>query len=213
MDTEYRGLYRDYNKYQESADPAAHVHHSKFYTKDALYSEVLAIHTRWSPSKRRAAIKYGDKKRVGRFREYATDEFVKRNLDGTLTELIGGLTLDTALRDRGRTERELDEGARCGKHFGGSAGGTRAQTTARCGGEYRLHLRFWTRLPMWRMEALSLRTGERTVGAGHRTRRDRWGNGPSDQAKHASAIYVRIRRMIGQVRGVAPRSGEPLLLN
>ena len=62
-------------------------------------------------TKRRAAIKYSDKKRVERFREYATDEFVKRNLVGTLVELIGGLTLDTALRDRGRTERELDEGA------------------------------------------------------------------------------------------------------
>ena len=50
MDTEYRDLYRDYNKYQESADPAAHVHHSKFSTKDALYAEILAIHTRWSLS-------------------------------------------------------------------------------------------------------------------------------------------------------------------
>ena len=50
MDTEYRNLYRDYNKYQESADPATHVHHAKFSTKDALYAEVLAIHTRWSLS-------------------------------------------------------------------------------------------------------------------------------------------------------------------
>ena len=50
MDAEYRDLYRDYNKYRESADPAAHVHHSKFSTKDALYAEVLAIHTRWSLS-------------------------------------------------------------------------------------------------------------------------------------------------------------------
>ena len=48
MDTEYRDLYRDNNKYQESADPATHVHHAKFSTKDALYAEVLAIHTRWS---------------------------------------------------------------------------------------------------------------------------------------------------------------------
>ena len=27
----------------------------------------------------------------------------------------------------------------------------------------------------------------------------RWGNELSEQAKHASAIYVRVRRMIGQV--------------
>ena len=53
---------------------------------------------------RRAAIKYSDKNRVERFREYATDEFAKRNPDGAHAELIGGLTLDTALRDRGRTE-------------------------------------------------------------------------------------------------------------
>ena len=50
MGTEYRDLYRDYNKYQESADPAAHAHHAKFSTKDALYAESLAIHTRWSLS-------------------------------------------------------------------------------------------------------------------------------------------------------------------
>ena len=46
MDTEYRDLNRDYNKYQESADPEAHVQHSKFSTKDALYAKVLKIHTR-----------------------------------------------------------------------------------------------------------------------------------------------------------------------
>ena len=62
-------------------------------------------------TKRREAIKYSDKKRVERFREYATGEFAKRNLDGALTALIGDLALGTALRDRGRTERELDEGA------------------------------------------------------------------------------------------------------
>ena len=64
-----------------------------------------------SATKRRAAIKYSDKKRVERFRAYATDEFGKRDLDGALNELIAGLALDAALQDRGRTERELDEGA------------------------------------------------------------------------------------------------------
>jgi len=54
-------------------------------------------------TKRRAAIKYSDKKRLERFRAYATDEFDKRDLDGALNELIGGLALDAALRDRGRT--------------------------------------------------------------------------------------------------------------
>ena len=64
-----------------------------------------------APTKRRAAIKCSDKKRVERFREYATGEFTKRDMDGALTALIDDLALDTALRDRGRTERELDEGA------------------------------------------------------------------------------------------------------
>ena len=48
---------------------------------------------------------------------------------------------------------------------------------------------------------------ESTHGGTHRKRgtsnATRWGNGLSDQAKHASAIYVRIRRMIGQVRAGA----------
>ena len=61
-------------------------------------------------TKRRAAIKYSDKKRVERFRAYATNEFDKRDLDGALNDLIGGLALAAVLRDRGRTEREADEG-------------------------------------------------------------------------------------------------------
>ena len=122
-------------------------------------------------TKRRAAIKYSGKKRVERSREYATDEFAKRNLDGALTELIGGLALDTALRDRGRTERELDEGApwealRWQRRWGPSAD----DGTLRW--KYRLHLRSWTRFPMSRMKASRLRTGEHTVGAGRRTRPD-----------------------------------------
>ena len=50
---------------------------------------------------RRAAIKYSDKKRVERFKEYATGVFTKRDLDGALTALIGDLALDTALRSPG----------------------------------------------------------------------------------------------------------------
>ena len=64
-----------------------------------------------SVTKRRATIKYSDKKRVERFREYATHEFDRRDKDGTLHDLVGDLTLDAALRDRGRGEREADEGA------------------------------------------------------------------------------------------------------
>ena len=48
MDSKYRDLYRNYNKYQESADPATYAHHATFSTKDALYAEILSIHTRWS---------------------------------------------------------------------------------------------------------------------------------------------------------------------
>ena len=61
--------------------------------------------------KRRAAIKYSDKKRVEGFREYATHEFDRRDMDGARHDLIGDLALDAALRDRGRNVRETDEGA------------------------------------------------------------------------------------------------------
>ena len=61
--------------------------------------------------KRRAAIKYSDKKRVERFREYATHEFGKRDMGGALNGLIGDLALGASVRDRGRSEREADEGA------------------------------------------------------------------------------------------------------
>ena len=44
-------------------------------------------------TKRRAAIKYSDKRRVERFREYATHEFDKRDMDAALNDLIGGTWL------------------------------------------------------------------------------------------------------------------------
>ena len=146
-----------------------------------------------------------------RFREYATDEFAKRNLDGALTELIGGLTLDTALRDRGRTERELDEGApwealRWQRRWDPSADdGT-------------LRWRISTALEVLDTLAHVADEGfESTHGGAHRKRgasnATRWGNGLSDQAKHASAIYVRIRRMIGQVRAGAVWQAEQTRLD
>ena len=58
---------------------------------------------------------------------------------------------------------------------------------------------------------------ESTHGGAHRRRgassAARWGGGLSDQAKHASAIYVRIRRMIGQVRASAAWQAEQIRLD
>ena len=162
-------------------------------------------------TKRRAAIKYSDKKRVERFREYATDEFVKRNLDGTLAELIGGLTPDTALRDRGRTERELDEGApwealRWQRRWDPSTDdGT-------------LRWRISTATEVLDTSAHVADEGFGSTHGGAYRRREasnaaRWGDGLSDQAKHASAIYVRTRCMIGQVRASAAWQAEQTRLD
>ena len=133
-------------------------------------------------TKRRAGIKYSDKKRVERFREYATGKFAKRNLDGALTALIGDLALDTALRDRGRTERELDEGApwealRWQRRWDPSEDdGT-------------LRWKIPTALEILGMLAhVADESFESTHGGAHRKRgasnAARWGNGLSDQAKH-----------------------------
>ena len=58
---------------------------------------------------------------------------------------------------------------------------------------------------------------ESTHGEAHRRRgassATRWGNGLSDQAKHASAIYVRTRCMIGQVRASAAWQAEQTRLD
>jgi hypothetical protein len=42
-----------------------------------------------TPPKRKSQIKYSDKKRVGRFREYADVLFEKRGMDETLNALTG----------------------------------------------------------------------------------------------------------------------------
>ena len=145
------------------------------------------------------------------FGEYATDEFGKRNLDGAHNELIGGLALDAALRDRGRTERELDEGA----------------PWEALRWQHRWDPRLDDGTVRWRvstaLEVLDTLAHvadegfEATHGGAHHRRgasnSARWGNGLSDQAKHASAIYVRIRRMIGQVRAGAAWQAEQTRLD
>ena len=152
-------------------------------------------------TKRRASIKYSDKARVDRFRQYATDELTRRDMDGALTALIGDLTLDTALRDRGHTERDLDEGAPWE-----SLRWQRRWNPSEDDGT--LRWRISTALEVLDTLAHVADEGfESTHGGAHRKRGTsnpaRWGNGLSDQAKHASAIYVRMRRMIGQVRAGA----------
>ena len=160
---------------------------------------------------RRAAIKYSDKKRAERFREYATGEFTKRDLDGTLTALIGDLSLDTALRGRGRTERELDEGGAWE-----SLRWQRRWNPSEDDGA--LRWRVPTALEVLDTLAHVADEGfESTHGGTYRKRgasnATRWGNGLSDQAKRASAIYVRIRRMIGQVRAGAVWQAEQTRLD
>ena len=160
---------------------------------------------------RRAAIKYSDKKRVERFREYATGGFTKRDMDGALTALIGALELDTALRDRGRTERELNEGAPWESPRWQRRWNPNEDDGA-------LRWRVSTALEVLDTLAHVADEGfESTHGGTHRERgtsnATRWGNGLSDQAKHASAIYVRIRRMIGQVRAGAVWRAEQTRLD
>ena len=135
------------------------------------------------PTKRRAAIKYSDKKRVERFREYAMGEFVKRDLEGELTALIGDLALDTALRDRGRVERELDEGAPWE-----SLRWQRRWNPSEDDGT--LRWRVSTALEVLDTLAHVADEGFESTHGGAQRRRGasnaaRWGNGLSDQAKHA----------------------------
>lgn len=60
-----------------------------------------------TPPKRTSQIKYSDKKRVGRFREYADVLFEKRGVDEMLNVLIGDIVLDDELQ--GDSERDWDE--------------------------------------------------------------------------------------------------------
>ena len=50
MDAEYVKLYSRYNAYIECADPAVHADHDVFSSKDRLFAEIQAIHSRWSLS-------------------------------------------------------------------------------------------------------------------------------------------------------------------
>ena len=175
------------------------------------FLEIGADKGKASVTKRRVAIKYSDKKRVERFREYATNDFDKRDMDGALNDLIGGLALDAALRDRGRSEREAVEGAPWVALRWQRRWDPRLDDGA-------LRWRVPTALGVLDTLAHVADEGFEATHGGAQRRRGasapaRWGNGLSEQAKHALAIYVRIRRTIGQVRAGATWQAEKTRLN
>ena len=59
-----------------------------------------------TPPKRMSQIKYSDKKRVARFREYAGVLFEKRGVDAALGALIGDIVLDDELLRVSKCDRD-----------------------------------------------------------------------------------------------------------
>jgi hypothetical protein len=62
------------------------------------------------PQRHKSQIRYSDKKRVTRFRAYATDLYEKHGEARRVHALIGDLALDGALTKLGRAAREADAG-------------------------------------------------------------------------------------------------------
>ena len=63
------------------------------------------------PQRHKSQIRYSDKKRVERFRKYATDLYEKEGVSDRVNGLIGDLALDGALTELGRVAREADVAA------------------------------------------------------------------------------------------------------
>ena len=63
------------------------------------------------PQRHKSQIRYSDKKRVARFRNYATDLYEKHGVSDKVHGLIGDLTLDGTLTELGRVAREADAAA------------------------------------------------------------------------------------------------------
>ena len=66
------------------------------------------------PQRHKSQIRYSDKKRVARFRTYATDLYEKQSISDKAHDLIGDLTLDGTLTELGRVAREADAAAGLG---------------------------------------------------------------------------------------------------
>ena len=60
------------------------------------------------PQRHKPQMRYSDKKRVARFRTYATDLYEKQGMATKVHELIGDLVLDDTLAELGREAREAD---------------------------------------------------------------------------------------------------------
>ena len=63
------------------------------------------------PQRHKSQIRYSTKKRVARFRDYATDLYEKHGVSDNVHSLIGNLALDGALTEPGRVAREADAAA------------------------------------------------------------------------------------------------------
>ena len=63
------------------------------------------------PQRHKSQIRYSDKKRVARFRDYATDLYEKHGVSNKVQNLIGDLALDGTLTELGRVAREADAAA------------------------------------------------------------------------------------------------------
>ena len=57
----------------------------------------------------KSAVKYSDKPRLARFRDFADKFFIKRGLDEAMESLIGGVVLGTKLQQRAALERDKAE--------------------------------------------------------------------------------------------------------
>ena len=82
---------------------------------DLDVTQLLELGTRTMPEdlpqRHKSQIRYSDKKRVARFRTYATDLYEKKGVATKVHDLIGDIVLDDALAERGREVRDADAAA------------------------------------------------------------------------------------------------------
>ena len=187
--------------------PSSIDHSSMFIDIDA--EAILGVTTVDAPrvvTRSKSQIRYGDKPRVARFREFADGVLAKERLGERMEKLIGTLSLTHELKEEGARDREEEEAKGWGE-VNWSA--TEAEADSGKGGmDYveGMALRQRINAAMALLDHVAARADlafAQTHGGDSRVRsksnQNRWGDGYSAVAKRAALVCTRLRKLVKSV--------------
>ena len=188
--------------------PSSIDHSSMFIDVDAdAILGVMAVDAPRVVTRSKSQIRYGDKPRVARFREFAGGVLAKERFGERMERLIGTLSLTHELKEEGARDKEEEEEAKGWEEVNWAA--TDAKTDSGNGEmDYVVGMALRQRINAARalLDHVAARadlTFAQTHGGNSRERsksnQNRWGDGYSAVAKRTALVCTRLRKLVKSV--------------